>query len=520
MWERLNYGGLVVAGIGFFLTRFTVTLAFEDTMQFYVAGVVPLVLGLGLSAFGMALAVASVDPSMVRTTAIWCLIGAGTMLLLVVLTLVGSSPDGMPDLAAVRSQTYLSNFLIGGSVGGTLTGLYASRNRRQQSELRHQRNRLVTLNRLLRHEILNAVTAIRGYANVDPSENPEGLTIIDDRAQGIQQTIEEVKYFTERSGVGRSSRAPRDLGDSLRESIETIEHAHPDASVSVDTIPDNLTVPANERLSAVFTHLLENAIVHGNDDTPTVDIESSPSTVTVTVTDEGEGLPESQQALLETGDIGEFDDPRAGFGLNIVRLLVENYGGTIETAVDPGGTTITVILPRVQTDSASGPNRAELTGVRPAVPHLLVTGIAAVLAGVVYGIASGLLGDSIAGIGIFYGTVDPVVGWLTHEFHSVVFGFIYVGLLSLVRERYQHIPRIYEVVGVVWGVVVWLVAASVIAPTWLRLLGTSAPIPNLSVQLLVTHLIWGLALGVFTAVGYEHVAPRLTDLSERLRGQD
>lgn len=38
---RVNYSGLVVAGIGFFLTRFTVTLAFEDPVRFYLAGVVP-----------------------------------------------------------------------------------------------------------------------------------------------------------------------------------------------------------------------------------------------------------------------------------------------------------------------------------------------------------------------------------------------------------------------------------------------------------------------------------------------
>jgi hypothetical protein len=42
MESRLNYSGFVVAGLAFFLTRFTVTLALEDTVQFYLAGVVPL----------------------------------------------------------------------------------------------------------------------------------------------------------------------------------------------------------------------------------------------------------------------------------------------------------------------------------------------------------------------------------------------------------------------------------------------------------------------------------------------
>ncbi|MFC6974710.1 hypothetical protein ACFQL1_08470 [Halomicroarcula sp. GCM10025709] len=46
--RRLSPAGLVVAALGFLLTRFTVTLAVaDDPMQFVLAGVGPLVLGLG-----------------------------------------------------------------------------------------------------------------------------------------------------------------------------------------------------------------------------------------------------------------------------------------------------------------------------------------------------------------------------------------------------------------------------------------------------------------------------------------
>ncbi|MDZ7701520.1 MAG: hypothetical protein U5J98_05330 [Halobacteriales archaeon] len=91
MATRVNYSGFVIAGLGFFLTRFTVTLAlYEDPIRFLFAGLIPLMLGLGLAAFGVALAVADVDEGIVRTVAAWAVIGAVTMFVLALLTLFGS----------------------------------------------------------------------------------------------------------------------------------------------------------------------------------------------------------------------------------------------------------------------------------------------------------------------------------------------------------------------------------------------------------------------------------------------
>jgi len=508
MGSRLNYSGFVIAAVGFVLTRFTVTLAiYEDPVRFYLAGVVPLALGLGLAAFGVALAVADVDRSLVRTTAVWCVVGTGTMLVLVALTLLGSTSGEMPAFETARSRTYLSNFLIGGSIGGTLTGLYASRNRRQRSELRDQANRLAVLNRKLRHEVLNALTAIRGYATVD--DDPDATAVVQQRSADIERTIEEVKYLTRSAGTSELPTAPVDLAAVLDESVATVRERHPDADISVDVAPADPTVSANDRLGQVFTNLIENAVVHGGDDpSVAVTVRSTATTVRVSVRDDGPGLPDGERALLETGDIGEFDNPGTGFGLNVVRLLVEDYRGDIETAVD-GGTTVTVALPRADPEPLRPGRRSDLVGVRPALPHLVVALVAAILAGVVYGVASISLGGSVAGIGVFYGTSDPVVGWITHEFHSVVFGFVFLSLLSLAPERYRDRTGTYLAVGVGWGLVLWVVAAGVVAPVWLRLLDVPVPIPNLTGRLFATHLVWGLSLGALTAWGFERVVPWL-----------
>ncbi|MDZ7849488.1 MAG: HAMP domain-containing sensor histidine kinase [Halodesulfurarchaeum sp.] len=513
MSPRLNYGGLVIAGVGFFLTRFTVTLAIGDPRQFYLAGVVPLLLGLGLAAFGVALTVADVDAALVRTTAIWCVLGAGSMLVLVVLTLLGSSPDGALNLETVRSQTTLSTFLIGGSVGGTLTGLYAARNRRQRDELAQQTNRLWVLNRILRHEVLNAVTVIRGYSTLDSDEYDTGKRI-EEYSESIEQTIEEVKHLTRTGTAREASTGAVDLKDHLEASAESVREQFPDADISLEMPAGELTVRANERLTQVFTPLIENAVVHASRQPPTVEIgvTTTAAMVRISVTDDGPGLPQRHRALLETGEIEEFDDPTTGFDLNLVRLLVENYEGRIETEVNDG-TTVEVVLMRAgDTGTSVEPSRSRLTGVSPATPHLVVTLGAALLAGIPYGIVAEQLGGSIAAIGVFYGVNDPIVGWLTHEFHSAVFGFVFAGIVSLAPARYtNHVPA-YVAMGIGWGLTLWALAAGFVAPLWLNLLGISMPIPTFSTVILLSHLAWGISLGVLTALGYRHVTPWLVRL--------
>jgi len=517
---HINYSGLVIAGVGFFLTRFTVTLAiYEDPVRFLLSGVVPLTLGLGLAAFGVALAVADIESALARTTALWCVVGTGGMLLLVVLTLLGSA-GGMSTVEVARTQATLSTFLIGGSVGGTLTGLYAARSRRQRTALRQQTNRLVVLNRMLRHEVLNALTPIRGFGAVDTSEHPEANRVIESRTDDIEATVEEVGYLAKQAGEGAAGTAPTRLSETLTAALDSVRERYPDTTIETASVDERVHVAANERLPQAIAQLLENAIVHANDECPRLDVTATRTAVDISVTDDGDGLPESQQRLLEDGEIGDFDDPRAGYGLNVVRLLVESYGGAVETDTDANGTTVTVVLARTDTaDRSVTASESNLAGIRPDVSSLFVTLAASILAGVAYGITSEELGGSIAGIGVFYGTVDPLVGWLTHEFHSIVFGFVFVSLRSLAPARYRSTLWPSIGLGVAWGLVLWIGASGIVAPLWLRLLGTEVPVPNLVGLHLLTHLVWGVTLGALTAWGDRVIAPRVSRIGDRIEAR-
>ena len=128
------------------------------------------------------------------------------------------------------------------------------------------------------------------------------------------------------------------------------------------------------------------------------------------------------------------------------------------------------------------------------------------------GLATDALGSGVPVIGALYGVEDPVVGWITHEFHSVVFGFVFAGLVTAAPVRVRSSLGATVGIGVAWSVVLWAGAAGVVMPIWLTLVGLPTPIPTLALTPLLTHLLWGVSMGLLVSLGYEHAAPRLAGL--------
>lgn len=503
-------GGLWVAAIGFFVTRFTVTLAaYDDPTRFLLAGVVPLVLGLVLAAFGVALVVGSFEPQFVRTTATWTTVGAVTMFGLILLTLFGSNPGQAWALGTIRQQTYLANFLIGGSIGGTLTGVYASLNNRYQLRLEQQANRLVVLNRILRDEMLNAVAVIRGNAEqvrrgVETDLADRSLERIEDRSDRIEETIGELKYLTETVTASDTEFTSIALDRQVRNAVDRARERYPEAEFDFDAADSpSVSVWATSRLAFVIDNILENAVVHNDAESPrvTVEVEAGEAQACFRVTDNGPGLPAEERATLERGEIEDLEDPSSGFGLNLVRLLVEQYNGAIDTTVTPDGTTVEVRLARADGRSPPVRNPIDVRSYGVDVDQLGVAIGAALLAGGVMGIVIQTVAGVVPVIGALYGVKDPFIGWITHEFHSIVFGLIFAGLVSIAPSDYSE--RLVGRVGIalLWAGFLYVFAAGIVMPVWLRLVGLPAPIPSLTPPAFAGHIVWGLVLGAGYHVG-------------------
>lgn len=127
--------------------------------------------------------------------------------------------------------------------------------------------------------------------------------------------------------------------------------------------------------------------------------------------------------------------------------------------------------------------------------------IAGLVGGIVFGIMLQMTGTILV-IGGLVGSETAVAGWILHLVLSLAFGLAFaVAATREPLEPYAGAIATSGGLGVVYGVILWVVAAGVVMPLWMGAVGMAAPaIPNLSTTGLVGHLVFGVVLGVLYPV--------------------
>ena len=130
----------------------------------------------------------------------------------------------------------------------------------------------------------------------------------------------------------------------------------------------------------------------------------------------------------------------------------------------------------------------------------------AILAGLGAGVVMGLMIQFVMGImpviGALYGAEGLVTGWVAHLVHSVVFALVFAAVVSQPPlAKYADSVGPAAGLGLVYGVILWLVAAAIVMPIWMGAVGLPSPgVPNVNPQSLVGHVVFGVLLGSLYAV--------------------
>jgi len=221
-----------------------------------------------------------------------------------------------------------------------------------EDRLESQRDDLDILNQIVRHDIRNDLQVVLAALEV-----LEGRVRETER-QHVTRALKSTREAIELTATARSMANVMlsedaefeaiDLRAVVTAEVDNVRSTHPTATVTIDGEIPSVEVQADGMLESVFRNLLTNAIQHNDTDAPTVTVSATATdkSVTVTVADDGPGFPEAlKSAAFKKGVTGEHSQS-TGFGLYLLKRLVDNYGGRIEVADnDPRGAVITVELP-------------------------------------------------------------------------------------------------------------------------------------------------------------------------------
>ncbi|WP_382269228.1 PAS domain S-box protein [Halovenus rubra] len=234
---------------------------------------------------------------------------------------------------------------------GKITNFVAVQSDITERKLREKR--LSDLNRILRHNLRNALTAIEGYTRTLLKEVDEPqqhkLKRILAQAETLADTSEKITTVRQSLNDRYDIDVTCNVGAVLSEQVAEFEDSYPEASIEVDAESAELDLDA-ATLGTLLRELIDNAITHNDRENPcvtvTVETPTRPSEpIKVHVADNGPGVPEQERTAVEVGT----DDPlihSSGIGLAHVHWLVINYGGDVEIRDnEPRGTIVTLSLP-------------------------------------------------------------------------------------------------------------------------------------------------------------------------------
>lgn len=222
--------------------------------------------------------------------------------------------------------------------------------RRQEVEIGQKEQLLSVYSRVLRHNLRNDLTTVKGMVNLvatipDEDEKDQARSKANTAIDGLLELAENTRELQEILNAD-SELEEFILPGQLHELVE---------QVAVDYSFDSITIDADEAVLTVLPmfkealrEVLRNSLKHTGDDVEvSITAEKTDDDVVIEVYDSGPGLPEHEQIVLRQ----DRETPLShatGIGLWLVKWIIESHGGEINISTETG-TCIELQLPQMRT---------------------------------------------------------------------------------------------------------------------------------------------------------------------------
>jgi PAS domain S-box-containing protein len=215
-----------------------------------------------------------------------------------------------------------------------------------EADLTRQANLVNVLNRVLRHNLRNDLSVVRGHARLlmdqtdDETHGDVCLEAVDDLIELSEQARELERI------VGEDyDRQDTDIVALVEYLIDKTRRNFPDVSFILKG-DGAVTAAVRPSFERALEELLENAAKHaGETPTVTVTVEAVPNAVEIRIADDGPGLGEAERKVLASGT----ETPLihgSGLGLWLVHWIVSGHNGAVTPETTPEGTIMTLSVPR------------------------------------------------------------------------------------------------------------------------------------------------------------------------------
>ena len=219
---------------------------------------------------------------------------------------------------------------------------------------------------LLTHDVNNVIAVIQGatqlyslYEN-NPEQINELIEMISKSSNKAKKLVANVRILSQVEGDGEVSLKSIEVLNCLNEAIEFTCESFKDREVhiTVESSSKNIVTHANDLLINTFENILNNGVKYNN--TPKVEItikiskeqENNRIFIKIEFIDNGIGISdEFKENVFQRGNINTKGGKGLGFGLSVVKKVIELYNGKIwvENRIKDDyskGSKFIVLLPR------------------------------------------------------------------------------------------------------------------------------------------------------------------------------
>jgi PAS domain S-box-containing protein len=211
------------------------------------------------------------------------------------------------------------------------------------------RRHLEVVQRIVRHNMRNDLTKVRGWAQVmaeddDAEKRAEKFETIDRIVDKWVAMSEKMRNIANLLQGQRTHSRTTECEAVVRNAVESVRDEHDSGTVLTET-GDVGSVQVPTTIRSAVRELVENGIRASDDATVAVELaRPDEDWIEIRVRDDGPGIPEMEAEVLDTGEETPLNHG-LGLGLWMVRMVVTQAGGTASVERSAGETTVSLRLP-------------------------------------------------------------------------------------------------------------------------------------------------------------------------------